>query len=66
MALALVKLSVERNGKTHYFLDYISYEAAKLGVQVQGSEHKEGEYSKAEIVKVINNGMATTKKITKQ
>jgi hypothetical protein len=55
MALALVKLSAQRNGKTHYFLDYISYEAAKLGVLIQGEEHKEGEYSKAEIVKVINN-----------
>lgn len=62
MALALVKLSVQRNGKTHHFLDYISYEIARLGVQIQGEEHKVGEYSKAEIVKVINNVQKTKTK----
>lgn len=55
MALALVKLSAQRNGKIHYFLDYISHEVAKLGVQIQGEGHREGEYSKAEIIKVFNN-----------
>jgi len=55
MDLALVKLSKRRNGKTYYFLDYISYEVAKLGVQVQGVEHGENEWSEAEIVKVIRS-----------
>ncbi|KKL25771.1 hypothetical protein LCGC14_2401960 [marine sediment metagenome] len=55
MALALVKLSKRRNGRTYYFLDYISYEVAKLNVQIQGEEHNENEWSKAEIVKVYNN-----------
>lgn len=55
MALALVKLSKKRNGKTYYFLDYISYEVAKLGVQIQGQEHNNNEFSDAKIVKVINN-----------
>ena len=54
MALALVKLSKRRNGKTYYFLDYISYEVAKLGVQIQGEEHNENEWSKAEIVKAYD------------
>ena len=57
MELALVKLSAQRNGKTHYFLDYISYDIAKLGVFVQGEEHKDGECSKVEIVKVFKNGV---------
>ncbi len=52
MALALVKLSKKRNGKTFYFLDYISYEVAKLGVQIQGEEHNDNEWSDAEIIKV--------------
>ena len=55
MALALVKLSKRRNGRTYYFLDYISYEVAKLGVQIQGEEHNDNEWSRAEIVKVYNN-----------
>ena len=55
MALALVKLSKRRNGRTYYFLDYISYGVAKLNVQIQGEEHNENEWSKAEIVKVYNN-----------
>lgn len=53
MDLALVKLSKRRNGRTYYFLDYVSYEVAKLGVQVQGVEHAEGEFSEAKIIKVI-------------
>ena len=52
MAIALVKLTKNRNGKTTYFLDYISFEAAKLGVAVQGKEHNEIEYSTAEILRV--------------
>lgn len=55
MALALVRLSKKRNGKTYYFLDYISYEVAKLDVQIQGEEHNENEWSKVEILKVYNN-----------
>ena len=54
MALALVKLSKKRNGETYYFLDYISYDVAKLGVQVQGEEHNSNEWSEAEIVKVFD------------
>jgi hypothetical protein len=53
MALALVKLKKYRNNKVYEFLDYISAEAAQLGVFVQGSEHNEDEYSKAEIVKIF-------------
>jgi len=63
MALALVKLSKKRNGKTYYFLDCISYEVAKLGVQIQGEEHNDNEWSHAEIVKVYNNGLLPQKKI---
>lgn len=55
MALALVRLSKKRNGKTYYFLDYISYEVAKLGVQIQGEEHNDKEWSNVEIVKVYSN-----------
>jgi hypothetical protein len=55
MALALVKLSKKRNGKTFYFLDYISYEVAKLEVQIQGEEHNNNEWSNAEIVRIYNN-----------
>jgi len=62
MALALVKLSKKRNGRTYYFLDYISYEVAQLGVQIQGEEHNENEWSYAEIVKVFNNGKTIRKK----
>jgi hypothetical protein len=53
MDLALVMLSKRRNGRTYYFLDYISYEVAKLGVQIQGIEHAEGEWSEAKIIKFI-------------
>lgn len=55
MALALVKLSKKRNGRTYYFLDYISEEVAKLDVQIQGEEHNNNEWSKPEIVKVYKN-----------
>lgn len=51
--LALVKLSKRRNGRIYYFLDYISYEVAKLGVQIQGSEHNSNEWSRPEIIKVV-------------
>ena len=54
MTLALIKLSKRRNGRTYYFLDYISYDVAKIeGVQIQGEEHNDNEFSKVEIVKVI-------------
>ncbi len=55
MALALVKLSKRRNNRIYYFLDYISYEVAKLDVQIQGEEHSRDEWSKTEIIKVYNN-----------
>jgi hypothetical protein len=54
MKLALVKLSKKRNGKTIYFLDYMSYELAKLKVQVQGEGHAENEWSTPKIVKVYD------------
>jgi len=54
MTLALVKLSKRRNGKTYYFLDYISYEIARLeGIQIQGEEHNNNEFSTIEIIKII-------------
>lgn len=54
MALALVKLSKRRNGRTYYFLDYISYDVAKIkDIQIQGEEHNDNEFSKVEIIKVI-------------
>jgi len=52
MALALVKLQKKRNGRTYTFLDYISYDVAKLGVDIQGEEHSKLEWSRAEIIKV--------------
>ena len=55
MKLALVKLSKRRNGKTYYFLDYISYEVAKLGLQIQGEEHNNNEWSRAKIIKMYGN-----------
>lgn len=55
MALALVKLSKERNGNTYYFLDYISEEVAKLGVLIQGEEHNKNEWSEAKIVKIFKS-----------
>ena len=54
MALALVKLEKKRNNQTFYFLDYISYEVAKLGVQIQGESHNDNEWSDVKIVKVFN------------
>jgi len=55
MALALVKLSKRRNGRVYYFLDYISYELAKLDIQIQGEEHNRDEWSETEIIKICNN-----------
>lgn len=57
MKLALVKLSRfnRKNNRVYYFLDYISYDVAKLGVQIQGSEHAQGEWSFAKIVRVIDS-----------
>lgn len=52
MALALVKLTKKRGNKTYIFFDYLSAEVAKLGVEVQGSEHGLNEWSKAEVVKL--------------
>jgi len=54
MALALVKLTKkDKYGNTREFLDYISYEVAKLGVLIQGEEHESHEWSKPKIVKVF-------------
>ena len=54
MALALVRLQKkDKNGRVKYFLDYISYEAAKLGVLVQGEEHAADEWSKPEILRIF-------------
>lgn len=57
MALALVKLSKRRGNKTYEFLDYISYDVAKIdGIEIQGEEHNDGEWSRVEILKVFDNG----------
>ena len=53
MALAIVKLSKKRGNRVFEFLDYLSYDVAKLGVEIQGSEHSENEFSEAKIVKVL-------------
>ena len=54
MALALVKLTKERGNQTYSFLDYISAEVAELNVEIQGEEHGHKEWSKMEIIKIIN------------
>lgn len=54
MSLALVKLSKKRDGIIYYFIDYISYDIARLGIQIQGVEHNEDEWSNIEILKVFN------------
>jgi hypothetical protein len=63
MALALVKLSRMRGDRIEYFIDYISYDVAKLGVCIQGEKHEDGEFSKAEIIKVFNNSKINKTKI---
>lgn len=58
MELALVKLSFRRGGETHYFLDYVSYDLAKIdSVLIQGEGHKEGECSPAKIIKVFESSL---------
>lgn len=52
MALALVKLRKRRGKNTYEFLDYISADVAKLGVEIQGEEHGKNEWDLAKIVKV--------------
>ena len=52
MALALVKLKKQRGKRTYEFLDYISADVAKLGVEIRGEEHSYNEWSEVEIVKV--------------
>ena len=56
MAFALVKLLKKRNGKNSYFLDYISYDLAKLKIQIQGNEHLDNEWSKPEIICYYKDG----------
>jgi len=53
MALALVKLTKHRSGRIYEFLDYLSADVAKLDVFIEGSEHRDGEYSIAEIVRIF-------------
>lgn len=53
MALALVKLKKKRLGKYFEFLDYISYDVAKLGLEIQGEFHNENEWCKPVILKKI-------------
>jgi len=55
MSLALVKLTKQRGNKTYEFFDYISAKVAKLGVEVQGSEHGHNEWSNAKIVKIFGD-----------
>jgi hypothetical protein len=37
----------------YHFIDYISYDVAKLGVQIQGQDHLDGEWSDITILKVF-------------
>ena len=55
MALALVKLKKNRGKRTFEFLDYISADVAKLGVEIRGEEHSFEEWSDAKIIKIIDN-----------
>ena len=55
MALALVKLTKKRGNNIYEFFDYISEDAAKLGVDVQGVEHGKNEWSRAQVIKVYNS-----------
>lgn len=54
MALALVKLTKKRGNKIYEFFDYISVDVAKLGVEIQGTEHGPNEWSQAKIVKIYD------------
>jgi len=54
MSLALVKLIKKRGNRTYTFLDYISADVAKLGVEVHGEEHGPNEWSIAKIIKVYD------------
>ena len=54
MALALIKLTKKRGNNIYEFFDYISKEAAELGVDVQGVEHGKNEWARAEVVKIYD------------
>lgn len=53
MALALVKLRKKRKGRYFDFLDYVSYDVAKLGLEIQGELHNDNEWCKPVILKKI-------------
>lgn len=54
MALALVRLTKKRGNKVYSFLDYISADVAKLGVEIRGEEHGKNEWSHCEIVRIFD------------
>lgn len=54
MALALVELKKRRGNRVYSLFDYISLDAAKLGVEIQGEEHSVNEWSKVKIIKIFN------------
>lgn len=52
--LALVKLSKVRRGRVYTFVDYISYDVAKIDdIEIQGEKHNDNEWSKVEIIKTF-------------
>lgn len=52
--LAIVKLKKRRNGRVYDFIDYISYDLAKIeGIEIQGIDNYPNEFSRVEIVKRI-------------
>lgn len=53
--LALVKLIKKRGKKEFTFLDYVSVDIARLGVQVQGENHSKDEWSNIEVLRVFDN-----------
>ena len=53
MKLALVKLTSKRGDRIIEFVEYISAEVAKLGVDINGEKHRPNEYSRAEIIKIF-------------
>lgn len=50
--LALIKLTRHHKGRKIDFIDYISYDIAKLNIEVQGEKHNNKEWSTPDILKV--------------
>lgn len=52
MSLALVKYTVRKNGRTRVYVDYISLEVAKLGLEVHFDEYNLNVWAVPEIIKI--------------